>query len=209
VRLISDDHVDEIGGTDRVEIVRTRGGHAAAADLVIVGVGVKLNTELAAQAGLTIHEDGGVAADEWLQTLDDPDIYVAGDIAAYNDVVAGRRRHIEHYMNAKWTGQQAGRNMAGANEPFKKVAYFFSDMFDLSMVLRGDPSAGRSVKILGDVDTGEFVELYADSSERVVMGIGFTREGDHYDAIVDGIENVILKKQRAKDVAAKDVGISG
>jgi 3-phenylpropionate/trans-cinnamate dioxygenase ferredoxin reductase subunit len=207
VRFLFGDEAQEIAGEGTAQVVRTKNGHAAPADLVVIGIGVTLNTDLARNAGLELHEKGGVKANEFFQSETDPDIYVAGDIAAFKDKQAGKQWHAEHYMNAKWTGKQAGRNMAGANEPYDKVAYFFSDMFDLMMVLRGDPQGGRARKVLGDVDTAEFVELYANDNDEVVMGLAVTRDGDKYDPIVDALELVIQQRRSVGDVQAGDVGL--
>jgi hypothetical protein len=96
--------------------------------------------------------------------------------------------------------------MAGANEPFEKVAYFFSDLFDLQIAIRGYPR-GHSAKILGDVDTGEYVELYANEEGQVSFGIGVTRDDDRYGKITDALETIVLEKRIAREVTAADIGI--
>lgn len=183
--------------------VKLQSGEELEGDMIVVGVGVKLNLGLAIDAGLEMDGHHGVKVDSTLKTSD-PNIWAAGDIAAYEDVNFGKRWHLEHYMNADWQGTQVGKNMAGANEPFDKVPYFFSDMFDLHFVLRGDPQGGESVKVIGDIESGEFTELYAYPDGRLAMGLVFTRDGDRQDQIGDKIEQYLLEKRQAADLDAAD-----
>ncbi|MEZ0327300.1 MAG: NAD(P)/FAD-dependent oxidoreductase [Fimbriimonas sp.] len=205
VRFLMEDEPEQIAGNGRAQTVRTKKGHAPSADLVIVGVGVELNTSLAQESGLSV--DKGIPVNEYLQSEEDPSVWVAGDIAAYTDRVADKRWHAEHHMNAKWTGKQAGRNMAGANEPFSQVAYFFSDMFDLEVVLRGSPGSVHSTKVLGDLDTANFVELYSDQQGVVRMAIGVTRDNERYGAMETALEKLVLEKRNARDVTPADAGL--
>lgn len=178
--------------------VKLSNGEEVEGEIVVVGVGVRLNLGLAKDAGLDVHEQG-VVVDANLQTSD-PSIWAAGDIAYYDDVNFGKRWHLEHYMNADWQGTQVGKNMAGAGEAFNKVPYFFSDMFDLHFVLRGDPQGGESVKVIGDMEGGEFIELYAYEDGRLAMGIAFTRDYDRQDQVGDKIEEYLLAKRQAAEL---------
>jgi 3-phenylpropionate/trans-cinnamate dioxygenase ferredoxin reductase component len=205
VRFSLEDEPEEFVGEGRISTVRTKRG-SFAADMVVVATGVRQNVELAQEAGLEMDEKHGVAVDATLRTSD-PNIWAAGDIAAFEDVVVGKRWHAEHYMNAKWQGQRVGRNMAGDLQQYEKVPYFFSDLFDLMMVLRGDSRGGRPIRVLGDLDTYEFVELYADEAGRVVMALGITRDGDRYDPMTDALETIVAAKKAAADVTAEEVGL--
>jgi 3-phenylpropionate/trans-cinnamate dioxygenase ferredoxin reductase subunit len=184
--------------------VKLSSGEEVEGDVIVVGVGVRLNLGLAKDAGLAIDERHGVITDASLQTSD-PSIWAAGDIAAYEDQNFGKRWHLEHYMNADWQGSHAGKNMAtGAKEPFLKVPYFFSDLFDLHFVLRGDPQGGESAKVIGDVESGEFIELYAYDDGRLAMGLAFTRDYDRQDQIGDKIEAYLLEKRAASELSETD-----
>lgn len=97
------------------------------ADAVVAGLGIEPDVQLARHSGLTM-DLGGVVVDEHLRTSS-PHIYAAGDIAVYPDKILGRRR-IEHVDQAQASGAAAGRNMAGANEPYTHTPLFFSDLFD-------------------------------------------------------------------------------
>ena len=193
------------GDPGAVSGVKTKSGQEIPADLVVVGVGVTQNLELPKQAGLKMDDKDGVLANEFFQTSD-PNVYVAGDIAALQDPAVGRRWHAEHYLHGQWTGKQAGRNMAGANEKYDQVPYFFSDMLDFGMVLRGDPQAGKSAKVFGDTDNVEFVELYARDDGTIAMGMGFSRDSKKQDAYSEKLEELIKKKAPVAEISAADFG---
>jgi NADPH-dependent 2,4-dienoyl-CoA reductase/sulfur reductase-like enzyme len=101
---------------------------------VVAGVGIKPNVALARAAGLTTAT--GVCVNELLQTSH-PDIYAAGDLAFAPHPILGPRR-VQHWDNAAAQGKHAGRNMAGAGEPFTYIPFFFSDLFEFGYEAVGD-----------------------------------------------------------------------
>jgi NADPH-dependent 2,4-dienoyl-CoA reductase/sulfur reductase-like enzyme len=156
-----------VSGTQRAGSVATKHGHTVGGDLVVAGVGISLNRELADDAGLKADKDtGGVLVDEHLRTSD-PDIYAAGDIAAFPDPVFGRRR-VEHWDTAISLGKTAGANMAGADEPYDHVQYYFSDLFDLGIEVLGNPKPDAHVIIRGKMEDRSFAALYLDGTREVV-----------------------------------------
>lgn len=113
---------------------RTQAGREIVSDLVVVGIGIAPNAGLAQNAGL--ETGNGVIVNQFLQTSD-RDIYAAGDVAYFPEAVLGPRR-IEHWDNAVSQGKHAGRNMAGAHEPFTYIPFFFSDLFEFGYEAVGD-----------------------------------------------------------------------
>jgi 3-phenylpropionate/trans-cinnamate dioxygenase ferredoxin reductase subunit len=139
-----------------------------ACDIAIVGIGVQLNTELAATADLEIDPRHGIIVDEHLET-NVADIFAAGDVAAYPDPYAGRM-HFEHWDNAIASGQIAAANMVGGEEPYRHVPYFFSDQFDLSINMLGYPSKSAQIVTRGDINANKFTALYVqDGSLRAAL----------------------------------------
>jgi 3-phenylpropionate/trans-cinnamate dioxygenase ferredoxin reductase component len=106
-------------------------------DGVVAGIGIRPNLELAQQAGLQV--GNGILVDDVLLTSL-PDIYAAGDVAEFNNPALGKRLRIEHEDNANIMGKQAGRNMAGANEPYHHLPYFYSDLFEIGYEAVGELS---------------------------------------------------------------------
>ncbi len=97
-------------------------------DGVVAGLGIEPNITLAAQANLKI--DNGIQVDDYLRTSE-PDIYSAGDVASFCNPSVARRIRPEHEDNANMMGRHAGRNMAGKNDLYKHLPFFYSDLFDL------------------------------------------------------------------------------
>lgn len=116
-------------------VTQTSAGRSVESDLVIVGIGTLPVMELARQAGLATGD--GIVVDEFLQTSH-PDMYAAGDNANFPYPALGRRVRIEHWDNALNQGKAAGRNMAGAREPYTYQPYFFSDLFEFGYEATGD-----------------------------------------------------------------------
>jgi 3-phenylpropionate/trans-cinnamate dioxygenase ferredoxin reductase subunit len=137
-------------GAQRVAAVRLVDGREIPADFVLVAVGVVATDALARDAGLSC--DNGVLVDEYCRTSD-PDIFAAGDCARHPSIHYGLRVRLESVDNAFEQGSSAALNMLGLTTVHDKVPWFWSDQFDLKMVivglapgydemiLRGDPAA--------------------------------------------------------------------
>ena len=134
VTVLTQDAPTSIERNGNRYIVYTRDGKQCPADLVVAGLGITPNMSLAKTAGLKTGD--GIVVDEFLRTSH-PDIYAAGDVAFFPEQVLGPRR-IEHWDNAISHGKHAGRNMAGANQPFTDMPYFFSDLFEFGYEAVGD-----------------------------------------------------------------------
>ncbi|MEO6975735.1 MAG: FAD-dependent oxidoreductase [Gallionella sp.] len=116
-------------------ITRTEKGETIESDIVIVGVGVIPELELAKSGGLEV--GNGIVVDEYLETSK-PDIYAAGDNAFFPYRVLGQPMRIEHWDHALNQGKWAGRNMAGAHEAYTYQPYFFSDLFEFGYEATGE-----------------------------------------------------------------------
>jgi len=119
-------------------VVSMKSGNELAVDSVVAGIGITPDVELAKQAGLAI--GNGIVVDEFLRTSS-PDIYAAGDVAEFYSPLLEKRVRLEHEDNANRTGKQAGRNMAGAGEPFHHHSLFYTDLFELGYEAVGEIDA--------------------------------------------------------------------
>lgn len=112
------------------------------ADGVVAGLGITPNTELAEKAGLEVED--GIVVDEFLRTTN-PNIFAAGDVAAFHNPALGKRVRVEHEDNANVMGRLAGRNMAGKAEPYNHLPFFYSDLFELGYEAVGELNARLQV----------------------------------------------------------------
>lgn len=138
VRILASDKPVSISKSGGKYITRTEKGEAVESDIVIVGVGVIPEVALAQSGGL--EAGNGIVVNEYLQTSQ-PDIYAAGDNALFPYRVLGQAMRVEHWDHALNQGKWAGRNMAGAHEPFTYQPYFFSDLFEFGYEATGEVDA--------------------------------------------------------------------
>ncbi len=156
------------------------------ADLALVGVGIQLNTEVASASGINVDPRHGVMVDNHLHTSA-PDVWAAGDIAAYPDPVMGRF-HFEHWDNAISSGQTAAANMTGGDECYTHVPYFFSDQFDLALNMLGYPSPDAEVTIRSHMASHAFTAVFVrDGVIRAALMVNDDAQMDAWrDAIAAG-----------------------
>ena len=116
-------------------VVRTTHGKEIPVDVVVAGLGIQPNVELAEQAGVRV--ENGIVVDELLRT-NVPDIFAAGDVANFFNPALGTRLRVEHEDNANSMGAAAGRSMAGKGEPYTHLPFFYSDLFQLGYEAVGE-----------------------------------------------------------------------
>ena len=127
VKIISQDSPASIVRRGTNLVTRTESGKEITSNVVIAGIGIKPEIQLAESAGLAV--ENGIAVNEFLQSSA-PDVYAAGDNAYFPYEALGRRMRVEHWDNAVNQGKTAGMNMAGAHIAYTYMPYFFSDLFD-------------------------------------------------------------------------------
>ncbi|WP_067452156.1 NAD(P)/FAD-dependent oxidoreductase [Actinomadura macra] len=178
VRVITQAGVErfEGGGTPgrRVRRVVTTDGQSIPADLVVVGVGVLPNDELAARSGLAVGD--GVLVDEYCATSH-PDVYAAGDVARHPNPVLGGPVRLEHFQNAQNQGMAAARSMLGKGEPYAQVPWFWSDQYELNIQMSGHPRPTDTVVWRGEPDDMRFTACYLRDGV-LVAAIGVNRPRD-------------------------------
>jgi len=172
IRILSGTKPERLEGDERVRQAVLDSGETLAVDLVVMGVGIRLNRGLARDAGLELGERDAVIVDETLRTSD-TNIYAAGDIAAWPDPTFGKRLRVEHWDVARRQGLRAGRNMAGEEKPYTSLPYFFSDLFDFSFEVWGDLTTWDRTVTRGTLESGSFALYYFDQGKMVgVLAVG-------------------------------------
>ncbi len=105
------------------------------ADGVIAGKGILPNSQLAEKAGLNV--GNGILVDKTLHT-NHPDVLAAGDVAFFYNPALDKQIRVEHEDNANQMGMTAGRNMAGENQAYNHLPFFYSDLFELGYEAIGE-----------------------------------------------------------------------
>lgn len=145
------------GDGELVEAVVLQDGTKIPADLIIVGIGLIPNTELAEKAGLEV--DNGVIVDLYAQTSD-PDIVAAGDCTNHDNGFLGRRLRLESVPNASEQARVAAATICGQKVPHAGVPWFWSDQYDLKLQMVGLNQGYEQVVIRGSMETDNFSAFY-------------------------------------------------
>jgi NADPH-dependent 2,4-dienoyl-CoA reductase/sulfur reductase-like enzyme len=142
VEVLAGEEVIGLAARGEQRVLKTKTKREITVDGVVAGVGIEPDVELARNAGLKL--ENGIVVDEFLRTSL-PDIYAAGDVAAFFNPALGKQIRVEHEDNANTMGRLAGRNMAGKSEPYHHLPFFYSDMFDLGYEAVGELDARLEV----------------------------------------------------------------
>ena len=154
------------GSTRRVRAVLCEDGSAHEADAVLVGVGVSACDELAQEAGLECAN--GIVVDQHCRTSD-PNIYAAGDCTSHPNIHYGRRVRLESVDNAFEQATSAALNMLGTPTPHDKVPWFWSDQYDLKMIIVGLCQGHDEVVMRGSPASRSFSACYLRDGELLAV----------------------------------------
>lgn len=141
--------VAALEGDPLVTHVHLTDGSRIEADLVVAGIGLIANTELAETAGLVV--DNGVLVDEYAQTSD-PDIVAAGDCTNHPSEYLGRRVRLESVPNAMEQGKVAANTLLGNRVPYRSVPWFWSDQYDLKLQMVGMSAGFDQFVVRGNLE---------------------------------------------------------
>jgi len=158
-------------GVERIDVdgdrfvVECRDGTALPADLVIAGIGMERNLTLAEHAGLTI--EGGIEVDA-LGRTSVPDVFAAGDVAAFFHPLFARRLRLEAWRHAQNHGIAAGKAMCGDTTPYDDIPWFWTDQHGVNLQVAGLPTeAARTIIRVDDPPKG-FVAVHLTMDDSVI-----------------------------------------
>lgn len=167
VKIITEASVQGINGTNHVESVSLADGTVIPADVVIIGVGVIPNIELAEAAGLTI--DNGIVVDEFARTSDH-DIVAAGDCTNHYNPIYDRKLRLESVQNATDQAKTAANTLCGKLEAYNTLPWFWSDQYDLKLQIAGLSQGFDQVVIRGSYETGRsFAAFYFQEGKLIAV----------------------------------------
>lgn len=145
-------------------IVETDRGDVPA-DIVVVGIGVVPNVELAQAAGLDV--DNGIRVDAGCRTAD-PAIFAAGEVTMHFNPLLGRHVRIESWQVAENQPAVAAANLLGADETYGELPWLWSDQYDCNLQMLGLFGGERTIVVRGDPASGPFTVFGLGDDGRIV-----------------------------------------
>ncbi|ESR24506.1 NAD(P)/FAD-dependent oxidoreductase [Lutibaculum baratangense] len=144
-------------GSERATGVELGDGRTIACDAVLIAVGAEPVADLAEAAGIAV--DNGILVDEGCRTSA-PDVYAAGDCAAFPSARYGRTLRLESVQNAIDQGKAAAKSMLGEDVSYDPLPWFWSDQYDVKLQIAGLSAGYDEVRIEGDPEAGAFTATY-------------------------------------------------
>ena len=135
------------------------------ADMVIIGIGVIPNVELAKEAGLDV--GNGIEVNEFCQTSD-PDIYAAGDVTWHFNPIYERHIRLESVPNATEQAKTVALHMNGKAKPYNSLPWFWSDQFDLKLQIAGLSGGYDDIVIRGDIEKGRSFAAFYFKGDKIL-----------------------------------------
>ena len=164
-------------GTGRVDGVTTRDGATLPADLVVVGVGIVPNGELAHDCGIPCER--GIIVDDCSRT-DDPLVVAAGDCTA-RQMADGSLLRLESVQNAIEQGKSAAAALLGRARPFTAAPWFWSDQYDVRLQMAGLSNGHDKIVVRGATADRRFSVLYFRGDKLLAVD-SVNRAPDHIAA---------------------------
>ncbi|WP_396331194.1 anthranilate 1,2-dioxygenase system ferredoxin--NAD(+) reductase [Burkholderia anthina] len=135
------------------------------ADIVVVGIGVVPNVELAQAAGLDV--DNGIRVDAGCRTTD-PAIFAAGEVTMHFNPLLGRHVRIESWQVAENQPAIAAANLLGADETYAELPWLWSDQYDCNLQMLGLFGSERTIVVRGDPASGPFTVFGLNDDGKIV-----------------------------------------
>ena len=156
VNILTSTQAKAFKGSETVESV-VCGDHEIPADLVIVGIGILPNTEMAEAAGLKTNN--GLVVDEHCRTSNEH-IFAAGDCTNHPNPILNRRLRLESVPNAMEQGRVAASNMLGGSKSYASMPWFWSDQYEHKLQMVGFSKDSDQSIIRGDMASKSFTVFY-------------------------------------------------
>jgi 3-phenylpropionate/trans-cinnamate dioxygenase ferredoxin reductase subunit len=164
-----------VGKSDRVDHVECNNGLSLRAQMVVIGIGVVPNIELALGAGLPC--DGGIMVDEFARTSD-RDIVAAGDCTNHPNSLLGRRMRLESVHNAVEQARTAAATLCNREHHYSQIPWFWSDQYDLKLQMVGVPMGHDAEIVRGDTASAAFSVFYFGGGQLQAVD-SVNRPADH------------------------------
>ncbi len=178
VALLTNTRVEALIGTHAVEAVRCADGKTIPAEIVVVGVGIVPEVELAQAAGIEC--DNGILVDEHCRTSN-RDIYAAGDCTHHPSLRYGGRIRLESVDNAVEQARVAASNICGKTVNHAHTPWFWSDQYEVKLQTAGLMQGHDQQVVRGAPESGQFSVWYLKAGELLAVD-AINRPGDFMTA---------------------------
>lgn len=181
IRILRNAEVAEIlsdnSEQERISGVVLRDGTRIDCQLALIGIGLACNLDWIKNAGVETNK--GIIANEYLET-NLPDIYAAGDVAEFNDLVLGERVQLGNWVNAQMQGRIAAANMLGEHKAFKMVSFYTAIGFGLNIAMSGDVRVRDNCRVIkrGSPEINSFARIIIDCNDEIVGATFINRTQD-------------------------------
>jgi 3-phenylpropionate/trans-cinnamate dioxygenase ferredoxin reductase subunit len=190
-------------GAGKLQYVLLDNGEKLPADLVIIGVGIVPNIELADAAGLVT--ENGIVVDDHCRTSD-PNIFAVGDCTFHPNDVLGKSLRLESVHNALEQAKTAASNICGENSSYAQVPWFWSDQYDLKLQIVGLSQGYDEVVMRGDPVTRSFACLYLRDGQLIAVdAVNSPRDFMQSKALIANRARIDPQKLANTEVALKDL----
>ena len=166
VELLLSTGVDGLMGSGRVDGVLLGSGETLDTDMVVIGIGIVPNMELATDAGLDVGD--GIIVDDHCRTSD-PNLYAIGDCSFHPNSVLDTYLRLESVQNALEQAKTAAANICGEDTAYSQVPWFWSDQYDLKLQIAGISQGYDDVVTRGDPTSKSFSCLYLRNGEIIAV----------------------------------------
>ena len=166
VELLLSTGVNGLTGSGRVDGVLLGNGETLDTDMVVIGIGIVPNMELATNAGLDV--GNGIIVDDHCRTSD-PDLYAIGDCSFHPNRVLDTCLRLESVHNALEQAKTAAANICGEDTAYSQVPWFWSDQYDLKLQIAGISLGYDDVVMRGDPTSKSFSCLYLRGGKLIAV----------------------------------------
>ncbi len=198
VKIIRETLTEKVEGTTHVTALALDHGTTLPCDMVMVGIGTHSRVDWVQKAGITC--DNNIVANEYLET-NAPDVWTAGDVAEYHDVILDEPIHLGNWTNALMQGRVAGLNMLGQRQPYKLVSFYSAHGLGMAITFVGDTRLTEKTTVItrGPSDTNHY-SRYIVRDDRIIGATMVNRTPD-LPALTKIIENRISIKPFRQQLA--------
>ena len=203
VNLLFNTSAKAFSGRDKVDTIFLSSGEPLPADIVVIGIGILPNTELAAECG--IETSNGIVVDEYCRTSD-PNIYAIGDCTFHPNALLGYKLRLESVHNALEQAKTAANNICGETSAYAEIPWFWSDQYDLKLQICGLSTGYDQTVIRGDPDNNAFSCIYLrDKTIISIDAINRPRDFIQSKTLIAQKAQINLAKLADEEIQLKDM----